>query len=164
MAVGKSSLVRANNGLKSQKTIDKKAVLENAICDVQINALIFEETSPCNEMVESIKTYGLICPVVAVKYQDKLIVIDGAKRVSALKSMNINDVKVVVVNGDADSLKEELLKYKSKEKVVEKIVEKVIEKVVVKKVNKPVEKKENIHEEKFKAVSQITSALPIWML
>lgn len=149
MSVGKSSLVRASKGVATQKTIDKKAVLENVICEVEITSLSFTAKKADEKLVKSIEENGLICPITAVKDGEKLVVIDGAKRISAIKTLGNKTVQTVVVNGDSAKLKKELNSFKVKETVVEK------------KAEAPVQ---DIHEEKFNAISNISSALPVWML
>lgn len=143
MAVGKSSLQRANQGLNARKTIDKKAVLENVIVDVAISSLKAHEANACNTLKKSLETYGLICPIVAVKTDESLTVIDGAKRVATLKAMGVESVKVVVVNGNAKDLEKQLKQFNKQPKV---------------------EKERDIHEEKFDMISGITTCLPTWML
>lgn len=150
MAVGKSSLVRASKGLANQKTIDKKAVLENVICDADISSIKYTTKKADEKLIKSIETYGVISPVIAVKDGENLVVIDGAKRIDALKTLNQATVKAVIVSGNLNSLKKEVSAYK-----VEKLSGKAVE-------EKKVE--EDLHEVKFKAVSGVYTELPFYLM
>ncbi len=147
MAVGKSSLIKASKGLNTQKTIDKKTVQSNTVLDADIKSLIFTKKAVDEKLLLSIKKYGVICPIIAVKSKEGLVVVDGVKRLSCLKKAKINTVKTVVVEGKLESIKKELATFSVKTKTVKKETEKT-----------------DLHEEKFKAVSNIYSELPFWML
>lgn len=151
MAVGKSSLVRANKGATAQKTIDKKVVLDNAICDVDLESFVCKEVKADAKFVKSVETYGLICPIVAVKSGDKLEVVDGAKRISALKTLGVKTAKTVIATGNASELKKQLASTTVKNAPKENVATVLPVKMVVE-VDRP------------KNVVRIMNDIPVWML
>lgn len=147
MSVGQSSLIRANNGVVARKVVDD-GVKPSEVIEVNLSDLVFVKKKVSSSILSSIQKYGLICPVIAVKSEDKLKVIDGALRLSALDKLGATTVKVLILEGNAEELKKELSAFKKSS------TEATPKSVIA----------ENIHEEKFKAVSGIYSTLPDWLL
>lgn len=155
MAVGQKSLQRANGVGKTKKTmIDKKVVLESSIIDVNIEDLIFKKEKPSNALLKSVETYGLICPVIAVKEGESLKVIDGAKRLSALLESGAKTVKAIIASGKAAELEKELKTFDAVTYVPLREPDKAEHKEV----------KDDIHEKKFEAIDGISTVLPIWLM
>ena len=128
MAVGKGSLNRVVAKTKKSEIV---TLLPNNVVDVEISAIKFSEVKDNALMEESVKAYGVILPVIVEESVDGLKLVDGAKRLTALKKLGINTVKTVVLK-ESGKILTELEKFEKPEKVVEKIVEKVVEKVVEK--------------------------------
>lgn len=152
MAVGKSSLVRANKGVNVQKTIDKKVVLDNAICDVDVNDFIYGDVKADAKLLKSVETYGLICPVVAVKSGDKLEVVDGSKRISALKVLGVKTAKTVIATGNATELKKQLTETSAVKKAKDVKTESQLPLKMVVENDRPAK------------VERIMRDIPVWML
>lgn len=55
----------------------------------------------CPALAESIKENGVILPVILVKDGESLKVVDGAKRLNALKELGVTSVKAVILGDDA---------------------------------------------------------------
>ena len=163
MAVGKGSLNRVVAKTKKSEIV---TLLPNNVVDVEISAIKFNEVKDNALMEESVKAYGVILPVIVEETADGLKVVDGAKRLTALKRLGISTVKTVVLK-ESGKILTELEKFEKPEKVVEKIVEKVVEKVVEKAPAKKSTKakKETIHEEKFNVVKRLgEEEMPYYLL
>ncbi|MBQ7373882.1 MAG: ParB-like nuclease domain-containing protein [Clostridia bacterium] len=159
MAVGKGSL---NRVVAKSKKSEIVTLLPNNVVDVEISAIKFSPIKENSLMDESVKAYGVILPVIVAEVDGGLKLIDGAKRLTALKKLGVKTVKAVVLKESKDVSKE-LKKFEKPEKVVEKIVEKVVEKVVVKKPTKT--KKDDICEEKFSVIKRLgEEEMPVYLL
>ena len=107
MAVGKDSLKRA----VTKKTVEKEEVKPlDAVVEVSVNDISFRPAKACPTLVKSVKENGVLLPIIAVKDGDSLKVLDGAKRLNALRELGISVVKAVVIDGDAKKIKAELKK------------------------------------------------------
>ena len=162
MAVGKGSLNRVVAKAKKSEIV---TLLPNSVVDLDINAINFKKVADNGAMTESVKAYGVILPVIVEETDKGLKVIDGAKRLTALKELGVSTVKAVVLKADGKKVSGELKKFEPKEKVVEKIVEveKVVEKIVEKKVG--AKKKTDLHEEKFNVIKRLgEEEMPIYLL
>ena len=163
MAVGKGSLNRVIAKAKKSEIV---TLLPNSVVDLDISAITFKKVSDNEEMAKSVKAYGVILPVIVEETEKGLKVIDGAKRLTALKELGAQTVKAVVLKADGKRVSGELKKFEPKQKVVEKVVEveKIVEKVVEKKVLVK-EKKTNIHEEKFNVIKRLgEEEMPVYLL
>ena len=149
MAVGKDSVKRAATKTKAAEV---KPVIENNEVVVPIAELKFKEVKSCSAVKKSIQEVGVILPVIAVKTADGLKVIDGAKRLTALKSLGINSVKAVVVDKDEKKVKRAL---KATEVCEEKCAENCGKQIA--------EKTDEIREAKFEAVRRVVE-LPTYLL
>lgn len=161
MAVGKGSLKRVLANSKK----DIVSLATNSVVDAQISSVAFTPVENA-EMLASVKTYGVILPVVLEETANGLKVIDGAKRLTALKTLGAQTVKAVVISDGVAKICGELKKFETKEKVVEKIVEKVveIEKAIPKKKAKKQEKVD-LHEEKFNVIKRLgEEEMPFYLL
>ncbi|MBR1867207.1 MAG: ParB-like nuclease domain-containing protein [Clostridia bacterium] len=137
MSVGKGSLQRAVSA--KSKTTEKEQTV-NAVVDFEIENLVFKET-PCDEMIESVKNYGVIVPVVLAKDKSGVKVVDGAKRITALKALGEKTVKAVVLERGAKSVKSELDKFGKKTAA------------------------DDIHEKKFEAIKRLgEEEMPFYLL
>lgn len=146
MAVGKSSLLKASNGLNERKVVAKSVTESGYATLIDINEFAKTTAKADEKLIKSIKEYGVIVPCVAVKSGDKLKVIDGAKRIDALKTLNVKSVPTVIANFNGEELKKELNKFAVKTNKSENAC--------------------NIHEEKFKLIegNGIHTVLPIYLL
>ena len=107
MAVGKDSLKRA----VTKKKIEKEEVKPlNAVVEASIKDIAYRPAKACPTLVQSIKENGMLLPIVVVKDGEALKVVDGAKRLNALRELGISVVKAVVIEGDAKKIKAELKK------------------------------------------------------
>ncbi len=97
MALGLDSVKRATS---KTKTAAVKPIVINDAVDVPVNELLFKEVGNCAAVKKSVKEFGTILPVVAVRTADGLKVVDGAKRLTALKAAGAKTAKVVVLDGD----------------------------------------------------------------
>ena len=162
MAVGKGSLNRVVAKVKKSEIV---TLLPNNVVDLDVTAITFKKVTDNKEMTESVKTYGVILPIIVEENEKGLKVIDGAKRLSALKELGVPTVKAVVLKSSAKEVCGELKKFAPKEKIVEKVieVEKVVEKIVEKKVS--TKKKTNLHEEKFNVIKRLgEEEMPVYLL
>ena len=163
MAVGKGSLNRVVAKAKKSEIV---TLLPNSIVDLELSQINFKKVADNGAMLESVKTYGVILPVVVEETEKGLKVVDGAKRLTALKDLGVATVKAVVVKASGKKVSGELKKFEPKEKIVEKVVEveKIVEKIVEKKVVVK-EKATNIHEEKFNVIKRLgEEEMPYYLL
>ena len=149
MAVGKDSVKRAAT---KAKIAEIKPIIENNEVVVPITELKFKEVKGCETIKKSIQEIGVILPVIAVKTFDGLKVIDGTKRLTALKALGVNNAKVVVVDEDEKKVKQAL-------KVTEICEEKCAENCG----KQVAEKSDAIKEAKFEAVRCVVE-LPTYLL
>ena len=144
MSVGKGSLKRAV-APKSEKIAAGAA--DNGVVEVEIDALKFKKVKDNALMAASVKTFGVLVPIIAVKDGDELKVVDGAKRLTALKELGKNTVKAVVLDEDGKKVSAELKKFKvEKSQAPEKSA------------------KIDINELKFEAIKAIGDDLPVFLL
>ena len=108
MSIGKDSVKRAAATKKTAKHTEKKA--ETTIAEVAVADISYRSGKACPALAESIKENGVILPVILVKDGESLKVVDGAKRLNALKELGVTSVKAVVLGGDAKKVKAELKK------------------------------------------------------
>lgn len=157
MAVGKGSLKRVVANSKK----DIVSLATNSVVDLQLSSILFEEVVD-GEMIESVKTYGVILPVIVEESEKGLKVIDGAKRLTALKNLGVQMVKAVVISGEGAKICGELKKFEPKEKIVEKVIE-VEKQAPKKKANK--QKTVDLHEEKFNVIKRLgEEEMPYYLL
>lgn len=97
MAVGLESVKRATSKTKAAAV---KPLIVNDVVDVPLAELSFKEAKSCAAVKKSVKDLGVILPIVAVKTENGLKVVDGAKRLTALKAAGATTVKAVIVNGE----------------------------------------------------------------
>ncbi|MBR2384837.1 MAG: ParB N-terminal domain-containing protein [Clostridia bacterium] len=159
MAVGKGSLNRVVAKTKKSEIV---TLLPNSIVDLELSQIAFKKAQDNQEMLESVKAYGVILPVIVEETEKGLKVVDGAKRLTALKELGVATVKAVVVKESGKKVSGELKKFEPKAKVVEKVVE--VEKIVEKKVVVK-EKTTSIHEEKFNVIKRLgEEEMPYYLL
>lgn len=108
MSIGKDSVKRAATAKKTVKHAEKTA--ETVIAEVAVADISYRSGKACPALAKSIKENGVIMPVVLVKDGETLKVVDGAKRLNALKELGVTSVKAVVLGGDAKKVKAELKK------------------------------------------------------
>ena len=155
MAVGKGSL---NRVVAKNKKNEIVSLIPNNVVDVDLSSISFKKATDIENLKQSIKAYGVILPVIVEETEKGLKVVDGVKRLSALKELGVSVVKAVVISADGKKINGELKKFEKQEKVVEKIVEKVV-------VKNEEAKKDDIHEEKFNAIKRLCEEeMPIYLL
>lgn len=108
MSIGKDSVKRAAATKKTAKHAEKKA--ETTIAEVAVADISYRSGKACPALAESIKENGVILPVILVKDGESLKVVDGAKRLNALKELGVTSVKAVILGDDAKKVKAELKK------------------------------------------------------
>ena len=108
MSIGKDSVKRAATAKKTVKHAEKTA--ETVIAEVAVSDISYRSGKACPALAKSIKENGVIMPVVLVKDGETLKVVDGAKRLNALKELGVTSVKSVILGGDAKKVKAELKK------------------------------------------------------
>ena len=95
-----------------------------------------------------VKTFGVILPVIVEEGEKGLKVIDGAKRLTALKNLGVTTVKAVVINGNSKKVNAELKKF-DKVEIIE---------------NNNV-KNDDLHEEKFNVIKRLgEEEMPVYLL
>lgn len=99
MSIGKDSVKRAAATKKTAKHAEKKA--ETTIAEVAVADISYRSGKACPALAESIKENGVILPVILVKDGESLKVVDGAKRLNALKELGVTSVKAVILGDDA---------------------------------------------------------------
>lgn len=145
MSVGKGSLKRA---VAPKKDKIPSEVSENGVVDIDVDTLKFKKATDNALMLASVKTFGVLVPIIAVKDGDALKVVDGAKRLTALKELGKTTVKAVVLDEDGKKITAELKKFKAEKS---------------EKTSK-VEKSADIHEAKFEVIKAIGDDLPVYLL
>ena len=108
MPIGKDSVKRAVTAKKVAKP--EFETTEYNMVEVSVADISYRAAKACPALVESVKENGVILPVVLIKDGDSLKLLDGAKRLNALKELKIPVVKAVVLNGDVKKIKAELKK------------------------------------------------------
>mgnify|MGYP004650210573 FL=1 len=158
MPVGKGSLKRATTATKEKKTAEVVkqeivALTENGVVEIDPKTVEFRTTRKNEKMIESVKKYGVILPVVVVKTDNGLKVVDGARRLTALTKLGIEKVKAVVLEGNGDQIRKELVKFSPKFNCDE------CDAVA------PAKKADDIHEKKFNAIKRLgESEMPTYLL
>ncbi len=89
MAVGKGSLNRVVAKAKKSEIV---TLLPNTIVDLELSQISFKKAQDNQAMLESVKAYGVILPVIVEETEKGLKVIDGAKRLTALKELGATTV------------------------------------------------------------------------
>ena len=88
-----------------------------------------------------------------MKTENGLKVVDGARRLTALTKLGIDKVKAVVLDGNGDQIRKELLKFSPKFNCDECDAA------------APAKKTDDIHEEKFNAIKRLgESDMPAYLL
>lgn len=144
MPVGKGSLKRATKATQEKKETNTEttkneisALTENNVIELDPACISFRTTRKNDKMIESVKKYGVILPVVVVKEGEGWKAVDGARRLTALVKLGVPKVKAVVLEGDAEAVRKEIAKFAKVETVVQAPA------------------KDDIHEEKFKVVRRL---------
>ena len=150
MPIGKDSVKRAVTAKKVAKP--EFETTEYNMVEVSVADISYRAAKACPALVESVKENGVILPVVVIKDGDSLKLLDGAKRLNALKELKIPMVKAVVLNGDVKKIKAEL---KTPENCEAKPAAKLIEEC------KPLD----VKEEKFELVKRLgEDDFPVYLL
>ncbi len=169
MSIGKDSVKRAVTTKKTVKAEEKKA--ETALAEVAVADISYRSGKACPALAKSIKENGVILPVVLVKDGESLKVVDGAKRLNALKELGLTSVEAVILGGDAKKVKAELKKCGRAAvcaaECSEKPVGKPDEKAAGKSVATPAETQSaaDVKEEKFALVKRLgEDDFPVYLL
>ena len=141
MPVGKGSLKRV--GLEKKSEII--TLTPNNVVEILVDGVVCKNVTDNKKTEESVKKYGVILPIIVEETAEGLKVVDGAKRVCALKTLGVKTVKAVVIS-DGKGISAELKKFEKTVKVAEK-------------------KEKSIHEEKFDMVKRLgEEEMPVYLL
>ena len=165
MSIGKDSVKRAAATKKTAKHAEKKA--ETTIAEVAVADISYRSGKACPALAESIKGNGVILPVILVKDGESLKVVDGAKRLNALKELGVTSVKAVILGDDAKKVKAELKKCGRAADCATECSGKPVEKIAVKSVEKTVgtQSATDVKEEKFNLVKRLDEDdFPVYLL
>lgn len=165
MSIGKDSVKRAAATKKTAKHTEKKA--ETTIAEVAVADISYRSGKACPALAESIKGNGVILPVILVKDGESLKVVDGAKRLNALKELGVTSVKAVILGDDAKKVKAELKKCGRAADCATECSGKPVEKIAVKSVEKTVgtQSATDVKEEKFNLVKRLDEDdFPVYLL
>ena len=165
MSIGKDSVKRAAATKKTAKHAEKKA--ETTIAEVAVADISYRSGKACPALAESIKGNGVILPVILVKDGESLKVVDGAKRLNALKELGVTSVKAVILGDDAKKVKAELKKCGRAADCATECSGKPVEKIAVKPVEKTVgtQSATDVKEEKFNLVKRLDEDdFPVYLL
>lgn len=165
MSIGKDSVKRAAATKKTAKHAEKKA--ETTIAEVAVADISYRSGKACPALAESIKGNGVILPVILVKDGESLKVVDGAKRLNALKELGVTSVKAVILGDDAKKVKAELKKCGRAADCATECSGKPVEKTPGKSVEKTVgtQSAADVKEEKFNLVKRLgEDDFPVYLL
>lgn len=165
MSIGKDSVKRAAATKKTAKHAEKKA--ETTIAEVAVADISYRSGKACPALAESIKENGVILPVILVKDGESLKVVDGAKRLNALKELGVTSVKAVILGDDAKKVKAELKKCGRAADCATECSGKPVEKTDGKSVEKAVgtQSATDVKEEKFNLVKRLDEDdFPVYLL
>lgn len=165
MSIGKDSVKRAAATKKTAKHAEKKA--ETTIAEVAVADISYRSGKACPALAESIKENGVILPVILVKDGESLKVVDGAKRLNALKELGVTSVKAVILGDDAKKVKAELKKCGRASDCATECSGKSVEKTAGKSVEKAVgtQSATDVKEEKFNLVKRLDEDdFPVYLL
>lgn len=165
MSIGKDSVKRAAATKKTAKHAEKKA--ETTIAEVAVADISYRSGKACPALAESIKGNGVILPVILVKDGESLKVVDGAKRLNALKELGVTSVKAVILGDDAKKVKAELKKCGRAADCATECSGKPVEKIAGKSVEKAVgtQSATDVKEEKFNLVKRLDEDdFPVYLL
>ena len=165
MSIGKDSVKRAAATKKTAKHAEKKA--ETTIAEVAVADISYRSGKACPALAESIKGNGVILPVILVKDGESLKVVDGAKRLNALKELGVTSVKAVILGDDAKKVKAELKKCGRAADCATECSGKPVEKTVGKSVEKAAgtQSATDVKEEKFNLVKRLDEDdFPVYLL
>ena len=141
MAVGKGSLKRV--GLEKKSEII--TLTPNNVVEILVDGVVCKNVTDNKKTEESVKKYGVILPIIVEETAEGLKVVDGAKRVCALKTLGVKTAKAVVIS-DGKGISAELKKFEKQLKTSEK-------------------KEKSIHEEKFDMVKRLgEEEMPVYLL
>ena len=141
MPVGKGSLKRV--GLEKKSEII--TLTPNNVVEILVDGVVCKTVTDNKKTEESVKKYGVILPIIVEETAEGLKVVDGAKRVCALKTLGVKTVKAVVIS-DGKGISAELKKFEKQVKTSEK-------------------KEKSIHEEKFDMVKRLgEEEMPVYLL
>lgn len=157
MSIGKDSVKRAAATKKTAKHTEKKA--ETTIAEVAVADISYRSGKACPALAESIKGNGVILPVILVKDGESLKVVDGAKRLNALKELGVTSVKAVILGDDAKKVKAELKKCGQAADCATECSGKPVEKTV------GTQSATDVKEEKFNLVKRLgDDDFPVYLL
>ena len=109
MPVGKGSLKRV--GLEKKSEII--TLTPNNVVEILVDGVVCKNVTDNKKTEDSVKKYGVILPIIVEETAEGLKVIDGTKRVCALKTLGVKTVKAVVIS-DGKGISAELKKFEKK--------------------------------------------------
>ena len=151
MSIGSASIRRATGAMsKTDKKSEKPAFsAASVLADVELEKLPAEVGQASEELIKSVKKFGVLRPVLLLDEGGKFKLIGGNARVAAARSAGLQQIKAVIITLEgtgASSAKRDLCNLCKKAAAEEEIAV------------------SSIHEEKFNAIRSVGSDLPDYLL
>lgn len=151
MSIGSASIRRATGAMsKTDKKSEKPAFsAASVLADVELEKLPAEVGQASEELIKSVKKFGVLRPVLLLDEGGKFKLICGNARVAAARSAGLQQIKAVIITLEgtgASSAKRDLCNLCKKAAAEEEIAV------------------SSIHEEKFNAIRSVGSDLPDYLL
>ncbi len=151
MSIGSASIRRATGAMsKTDKKSEKPAFsAASVLADVELEKLPAEVGQASEELIKSVKKFGVLRPVLLLDEGGKFKLICGKARVAAARSAGLQQIKAVIITLEgtgASSAKRDLCNLCKKAAAEEEIAV------------------SSIHEEKFNAIRSVGSDLPDYLL
>ncbi len=151
MSIGSASIRRATGAMsKTDKKSERPAFsAASVLADVELEKLPAEVGQASEELIKSVKKFGVLRPVLLLDEGGKFKLICGNARVAAARSAGLQQIKAVIITLEgtgASSAKRDLCNLCKKAAAEEEIAV------------------SSIHEEKFNAIRSVGSDLPDYLL
>lgn len=163
MPLGKASIKRATGALeKGEAKAEKKEKVPFSAVSVLTQAALSEicvpeskECVPDASLVRSVKKYGVICPVFAVRKGEELALVSGFARFAAAKEAGLASIPVIVceISGTGAAAAVKDLQSTKKVCAAPEVAKKAEASSEAEKA--PEKESDSIHEEKFKVIRSV---------